>query len=78
MRCLSDTDKQRIAALERLDEMEEFNLLLEHYVLVWALRDELGQIRKRKACLHWWSRPDASSGRKTVDRDADGRSLICL
>lgn len=36
---ISDDEKERVAALEMLDELEELELLLRHYCFAWGWRD---------------------------------------
>ena len=36
---VSQEEKERVAALEMLDELEELDLLLRHYCVAWAWRD---------------------------------------
>jgi len=45
-------EKQRVDSLEGLDEVEEWELLADHYVVVWALREsEGGSIRETDQAL---------------------------
>lgn len=39
---VSQEEKERVAALEMLDELEELHLLLRHYCVAWAWRDGEG------------------------------------
>lgn len=36
---VSDAEKERVAGLEFLDELEELDLLLKHYCVAWGWRD---------------------------------------
>ncbi|KAL3475904.1 S-adenosyl-L-methionine-dependent methyltransferase [Aspergillus californicus] len=36
---VSETEKERVAGLEMLDEMEEWKLLAQHYCIAWAWRE---------------------------------------
>lgn len=38
-RWVSETEKERVAGLEMLDEMEEWNLLAQHYCVAWGWRE---------------------------------------
>lgn len=40
-RWVSEAEKERVAGLEMLDEMEEWNLLAQHYCIAWGWRDGL-------------------------------------
>ncbi|PLB52286.1 leucine carboxyl methyltransferase [Aspergillus steynii IBT 23096] len=40
-RWVSEAEKERVAALEMLDEMEEWNLLAQHYCIAWGWREGL-------------------------------------
>lgn len=37
-----EEEKERLAGLERLDEMEEWNLLAGHYIVLWGWKGEMG------------------------------------
>jgi [phosphatase 2A protein]-leucine-carboxy methyltransferase len=37
---VSDEEKERVAGLELLDEMEELDLLLKHYCVAWGWRND--------------------------------------
>jgi [phosphatase 2A protein]-leucine-carboxy methyltransferase len=41
-RWISDAEKERIAKLEMVDELEEWTLLAKHYCVAWGWRDEPG------------------------------------
>ncbi|KAA8651725.1 hypothetical protein EYZ11_000070 [Aspergillus tanneri] len=41
-RWVSDAEKERVAGLEMLDEIEEWNLLAQHYCIAWAWRGRIG------------------------------------
>jgi [phosphatase 2A protein]-leucine-carboxy methyltransferase len=36
---IGDTEKERVAELEMLDELEEWNLLAAHYCVAWGWRE---------------------------------------
>ncbi|KAJ5147067.1 hypothetical protein N7526_000419 [Penicillium atrosanguineum] len=38
-RWVSDEEKERVASLEMLDEMEEWRLLARHYCIAWGWRN---------------------------------------
>lgn len=40
---VSEEEKDRVAGLEMLDELEELELLLRHYCVVWGWRDGGGE-----------------------------------
>jgi [phosphatase 2A protein]-leucine-carboxy methyltransferase len=37
--CVAEEEKERVADLEMLDELEELELLLKHYCVAWGWRD---------------------------------------
>ena len=41
---LRDDEKERIAGLEFLDELEELDMLLKHYCVAWGWRDGKGDV----------------------------------
>ncbi|KAL6156749.1 carboxy methyl transferase for protein phosphatase 2A [Exserohilum turcicum] len=43
-RWISDGEKERIAGLEFLDELEELDMLLKHYCVAWGWRDGEGDV----------------------------------
>ena len=40
---VSEEEKERVAGLEFLDELEELELLLRHYCIAWGWRDGEGE-----------------------------------
>lgn len=56
-RWVSEEEKERVAALEMLDEVEEWQLLARHYCVAWGWRD-----RNQSPVFRAWTDLEAQDG----------------
>ncbi|BDD64352.1 carboxy methyl transferase for protein phosphatase 2A [Monascus purpureus] len=53
-RWVSENEKERVAGLEMLDEMEEWKLLAQHYCIAWGWREGIGSVASASGVFTGW------------------------